>query len=56
MMYSMVRGVIGYNKQVKGWTKLKSLWLFQTVLIVYLLINEFTHLNFIGIFLLLVLA
>ena len=57
MIYFMVRGVIGYEKQLKsGWSKLKTLFLFDTVLIVYLWVNEFTHMSFYGVFLLLLLA
>ena len=61
MIYFMVKGVIGYEKQMsttmeKGWSKLKTLFLFDTVLIVYLWVNEFTNMSFYGVFLLLLLA
>ena len=56
MTYFMIRGAIAYSGVIKGWSKLKSLFCFFLFLIVYLIVNEFTHMNFHGIFIILLLA
>ena len=50
MTYFMIRGVINYNKKVAGWYKIKSLFVFQFLVILFLLINEFTQRDFAGIY------
>ena len=50
MTIFMIIGAIGYRKVNKGWSKVKSLFCIQLVIIFYLLINEFTDRNFRGIF------
>ena len=49
----MVIGIRNYNRLQPGWSKVKSLFIFQTFCIVYLLINEFTHRHISGLFLIL---
>lgn len=56
MIVQMVWGTIQYQKKIKGWSKLKTLFCIKFVLITYLCINEFAHHNFVGIFLLMLLA
>merc|ERR1712203_1075705 len=49
----MIIGIHNYNKLQPGWSKVKSLFVLQTVTIVYLLVNEFTHRHISGIFIIL---
>ena len=53
MTIYMIIGVRNYNRLIEGWSKVKSLFVFQTVIIVYLVTNEFTHRHIQGIFLVL---
>lgn len=50
MTFFMIRGIRNYNKKIKGWYKIKSLFVFQFLVILFLLINEFTQRDFAGIF------
>ena len=51
MTVYMIIGIRNYNKVIKGWSKVKSLFVLQTFVILYLAINEFTHRHIHGIFL-----
>ena len=53
MTIYMIIGVRNYNKLIDGWSKVKSLFVFQTVIICYLVVNEFTHRHISGIYLVL---
>jgi hypothetical protein len=53
MTIYMVIGIRNYNRLQPGWSKVKSLFIFQTFCIVYLLINEFVHRHISGLFLIL---
>ena len=53
MTIYMIIGVKNYNRLIEGWSKVKSLFVFQTVIIVYLVTNEFTHRHISGIFIVL---
>ena len=52
--YYMVRGVRAYSSIRPYWTKRKTLFVFQTVAIVYLLVNEFTGRSIVGFYLILI--
>ena len=56
MIVQMVWGTCLYQKKIKGWSKLKTLFCVMFCLITYLCVNEFTNSNFVGIFMLLLLA
>ena len=49
----MTIGLCAYSKLQKGWSKVKSLFVFQTVIIAYLVVNEFTHRHIQGVFIIL---
>ena len=51
MTLYMCLGIYNYNKVLKGWSKVKTLFVLQTITILYLAINEFTHRHIHGIFL-----
>lgn len=51
MTVYMCIGIYHYNKVLKGWSKVKTLFILQTITIVYLAVNEFTHRHIHGIFL-----
>ena len=53
MTIYMIIGIKNYNRLVDGWSKIKSLFVFQAVIIVYLVVNEFTHRHVSGIFIVL---
>ena len=53
MTIYMVIGVRAYGKLVPGWCKTKTLFVMQTGVILYLLINEFNHRLISGLFLIL---
>jgi hypothetical protein len=49
----MVIGVKAYYKLQPGWSKHKSLFVMQTAIILYLLVNEFHHRHINGLFMIL---
>ena len=53
MIIYMIIGVKNYFKLTDGWCKVKSLFVFQTAIILYLLINEFFYHHMQGVFLIL---
>lgn len=53
MIIYMVIGVRNYFKLNPKWCKVKSLFVFQTFIITYLMINEFIHHHIQGVFLIL---
>lgn len=55
MTIYMIRGLRRYSRPhvLKGWCKTKSLLLFQSIIIFYLVINEFTHRHISGLFIIL---
>ena len=53
MTYYMIVGVTAYYRITDGWCKTKSLFVFQTMIIIYLLVNEFSGHHIQGIFLIL---
>ena len=52
--YYMIVGVRAYSKIRPFWTKRKTLFVFQTIAIIYLLINEFTGRSIVGFYLILI--
>lgn len=54
MTIYMIIGLRNYNKLQPQWSKTKSLFLFQECIVVYLLVNEFTHRHMNGIYIILV--
>jgi len=50
----MIVGIRAYSSIRPYWTKRKTLFVFQTVAIVYLLINEFTGRSIVGFYLILI--
>jgi len=53
MTFFMIIGIKNYNKLQAGWSKIKTLFVVQFAIIVYLVVNEFTHRHISGLFLVL---
>ena len=54
MFFFMWRGLRGYNKVQPNWSKTKSMFVVQTIAVVYLEVNEFTGRNIRGFYLILI--
>ena len=51
MTQFMIRGLIYYSRTIKGWSKVKSLLVFQGLQFIYLVLNEYIWGNMTGVYL-----